>query len=438
TLTMAVLGFAAYQLSLIPAASLLRLVPEMILFAGLGWLGSRYVVTLRKSSGQALGTSAQIATLLILPFGPALLSIAAAKLVALLFTRAASRRGTPRAIMLNLGGVALANGAAGGAYALMHGPDFMFAGHRPLVLLSVPVLVVMVTVFVFVNVSVVAGVNTAMHSERFDRILWQTAQGNLGGEVALVVVGIILAVIWRVNPVASLLVIVPMVISIRSFEQLVRLGDETVESVKKMARLLDLRDTGTSDHSQRLAETCGRLAKKMGMTPEHVADIVLGAQVHDIGKVGVHNDLLLKPGPLTDDERDVMQQHPASGADVLESFSAFRDIVPMVRHHHERWDGTGYPDGLAGAAIPIGARILTVVDAFDAMVSDRPYRKGLPVEEAVSRLRDATGTQFDPEVSETFIDMIIEDGIYTPVENAQRPSELRIVGGVKATGTAGG
>jgi len=109
-----------------------------------------------------------------------------------------------------------------------------------------------------------------------------------------------------------------------------------------------------------------------------------------------------------------MQEHPAIGANILSSYSAFQASVPIVRHHHERWDGNGYPDGLKGEEIPLGSRIITVTDSFDAMTSDRPYRKGMSPAAAVERLKDGMGSQFDPRLCATFIQLLIEEGVYTP------------------------
>jgi HD-GYP domain-containing protein (c-di-GMP phosphodiesterase class II) len=133
---------------------------------------------------------------------------------------------------------------------------------------------------------------------------------------------------------------------------------------------------------------------------------------------------LLKDGPLTPEERAIMEEHPIIGADILSSYSAFEKSVAFVRHHHERWDGKGYPDGIKGEQIPIGSRIISVVDAYDAMTSDRPYRRGMPPAQAVERLKAGMGSQFDPQVCATWIQILIEDGVYTPEEQAHH---LRLV-----------
>jgi len=136
----------------------------------------------------------------------------------------------------------------------------------------------------------------------------------------------------------------------------------------------------------------------------------IGGYLHDIGKIGIADAILLKPGRLTDEEMTEMRRHSEIGAAILEVHEAMADIAQMVRHHHERWDGLGYPDRLAGNAIPLGGRIIAVADAFSAMTSDRIYRAALPIERAWAELRAHRGTQFDPEIVDAFERVVDEEG----------------------------
>jgi HD-GYP domain-containing protein (c-di-GMP phosphodiesterase class II) len=140
----------------------------------------------------------------------------------------------------------------------------------------------------------------------------------------------------------------------------------------------------------------------------------LGALFHDIGKIGIPSEILRKPGPLTDEEFAIVKEHPELGERILAPIDRLADVRPIVRACHERWDGLGYPDGRAGTDIPIEARIVLVCDAFHAMTTDRPYRRRLSTEEAVSRLVEASGTQFDPHVVDTFI-RLYESGDVLPL-----------------------
>jgi HD-GYP domain-containing protein (c-di-GMP phosphodiesterase class II) len=158
-----------------------------------------------------------------------------------------------------------------------------------------------------------------------------------------------------------------------------------------------------------VAELSQRLALRLGLSREQVDEITLAARVHDLGKVGIPNQILLKNGKLTAEEMAVMQKHPRIGIEVLQKYQNFRSVLPIVLHHHERYDGKGYPDGLKGDAIPIGAQVVAHADAYDAMTSDRPYRKGLRRDVAVQRVSEASGTQFNPIVAGVFVAMMHEE-----------------------------
>ncbi len=171
-------------------------------------------------------------------------------------------------------------------------------------------------------------------------------------------------------------------------------------------QLLDLKDLNTGVHSTRLAEWAMRVGQELGIPEESLQELEMAAVVHDIGKIGVPDAILNKPGKLTDDEKAVMNKHPEFGWGVLRLFPALTQTSLITLHHHESFDGRGYPGNLRGSEIPLGARIVTVIDSFDAMVSDRPYRKGLPSEEAKRRLVESSGTQFDPAVVKCFLKIV--------------------------------
>lgn len=168
-------------------------------------------------------------------------------------------------------------------------------------------------------------------------------------------------------------------------------------------QLLDLKDLNTGYHSTRLAEWSVRVAQELGLEESRFADIEVTALLHDIGKIGVPDSILKKPAKLTEEEYELMKKHPEYGWAIVRLFPGFEHISHFVLHHHESYDGKGYPAGLRGSEIPLGARIIAVIDSFDAMVSSRPYRRGLPVEEALRRLLAASGTQFDPQVIQCFV-----------------------------------
>lgn len=165
---------------------------------------------------------------------------------------------------------------------------------------------------------------------------------------------------------------------------------------------LDLRDTETQGHSRRVALYSRRLALELGVGKAELIDIERGALLHDIGKIGVSDRILLKPGKLTDEEWVEMKKHAEHGYKILENIPFLGNARQVVRQHHERFDGRGYPQGIRGKEIILGARIFAIIDTYDAMTSDRPYRKGLPHEVAKEEIQKNTGSQFDPEVVEAW------------------------------------
>lgn len=186
----------------------------------------------------------------------------------------------------------------------------------------------------------------------------------------------------------------------RSFPDVPEAADTTVAALLEAA---SIRDSGLAEHMKSVRNLSRMIGSEMGLEKRDMETLSLGAMLHDIGKIGVPDGVLKKPGKLTNEEFDLIKHHTVMGAGVVSQIPHLSEIVPIVRHHHERQDGRGYPDGLAGKNIPLHARIVFVADAYDSMVQDRPYRKGLSHEEAVEEIRRNAGTQFDPEIAGVFL-----------------------------------
>ena len=176
-----------------------------------------------------------------------------------------------------------------------------------------------------------------------------------------------------------------------------------LDSVKVLTEAIDAKDPYTRGHSDRVRRMSLAIAKTMDFTEERMESLEYGALLHDIGKIGIKDEVLQKGGPLNSDEYQYIQEHPLIGVKIIEGIEFFKDKVPMIRHHHEHFDGTGYPDGLVGEAIPLEARIIAVPDAFDAMTSLRPHRKAMPLEDVLSELEQCEGKQFDPLILDIFL-----------------------------------
>jgi HD-GYP domain-containing protein (c-di-GMP phosphodiesterase class II) len=176
-----------------------------------------------------------------------------------------------------------------------------------------------------------------------------------------------------------------------------------VGTAAALAAALEAKDDYTADHAQSIADLAVEVGRELRLDGDALRDLRYGAIFHDIGKIAVPDAILHKPGKLTAAEFDVVKRHPVAGEQILAPVPFLAAVRRIVRHDHERWDGSGYPDGLRGAEIPIGARIVFVVDAYHAMVSDRPYREGMPEAEARLQLRAGAGGQFDPDAVEAFL-----------------------------------
>jgi HD-GYP domain-containing protein (c-di-GMP phosphodiesterase class II) len=178
-----------------------------------------------------------------------------------------------------------------------------------------------------------------------------------------------------------------------------------LSTVKSLASAIDAKDEYTRHHSTRVTDFTLRIAAKMGLSEKELGDLELAAILHDVGKIGVPESILNKPGKLTDEEFRLIKEHPARGENILSPVIELKEIARVVRSHHERYDGTGYPDKLKGHEIPLGARIMAIADTYDSITSERPYRKAASHRYAVKEIIGCSGTQFDPEVVENFLEI---------------------------------
>jgi HD-GYP domain-containing protein (c-di-GMP phosphodiesterase class II) len=203
-----------------------------------------------------------------------------------------------------------------------------------------------------------------------------------------------------------------------------RLADETfTQTMTGISTIVDRRDVYTAGHSKRVSEYAVKLATRMKLKASQVKTIGDAALLHDIGKIGIPDAVLLKPANLDKQEREIIGQHPVIGSTILSGIEAMCEIVPCILHHHERWDGRGYPHKIAGEAIPLGARVIAVADTYDAMTTDRPYRRALTPEKARDELLRGAGVQWDATCVQTFV-QLIDEGAVPPPRPAASPEEL--------------
>lgn len=179
-----------------------------------------------------------------------------------------------------------------------------------------------------------------------------------------------------------------------------------LESIEVLRHTVEAKDVYTRGHSDRVAEFSVLIGKKLGLPDKDLKTLQLGGLFHDVGKIGVPDSILLKDSKLTQDEYSEIKNHPLIGVHILSNATIFQDLIPIVKHHHERYDGTGYPSKLSGENIPYLARITAIADTFDAMTSKRTYRDALPIDMVISEIQKCSGTQFDPDIANIFLDIL--------------------------------
>ena len=235
-------------------------------------------------------------------------------------------------------------------------------------------------------------------------VVMVTALGQIADRVRGLEVGaddFIVKPIERVELVAR-------VRSLLRVKQLYDRLDDAQRTIFSLARAVEAKDSALESHTERVGMNARRLGEALGLGEDTLDDLLWGGVIHDIGKIGIPDSILLKPGPLTVDEFEIMKQHVFIGEEIARPLRSAHDLLPIIRNHHERIDGTGYPDGLAGEDIPLGARIVAICDAFDAMISDRPYRKGLTHANAMATLVAGAGTQWDGQLVAIFQTLVSE------------------------------
>jgi putative two-component system response regulator len=184
--------------------------------------------------------------------------------------------------------------------------------------------------------------------------------------------------------------------------------EHTENVIFMLAQAVEAKDPYTEGHLQRISAYAEQLALACGLSAEEVRAVRYGGLLHDIGKIGISDVILLKPGPLSEAEWTEMRRHPEIGARIVGQMRFAPEVVPIIEYHHERWDGSGYPHGLDRETIPLGARIIAIVDAYDTMMTTRPYRRARSLEQALAQLRAGHGSQFDPAVLEVFVGLLVD------------------------------
>lgn len=285
------------------------------------------------------------------------------------------------------------------------------------------VITAVILLFYSINVFLLNGYLAIINRRPFGYVWLSQDLDFLLPYISLEVVGVLFALAWETTPVIIPLLIVPAFTTYLAFETIQRLQSQTQDAMIAMADAIDARDPYTAMHSKRVTELAVQIAEVQGLKTRDIDRIELAARIHDVGKIGISDSILNKPGKLDEAEWELMRQHPVIGEQLLASYRQFRHESAIVRSHHERWDGKGYPDQTRGHDIPIGARIIGVADAFDAMTSNRPYRAALSTHHATEEIRKQALTQFDPQVVASFLQVMEEMNKVRPISTATEEEE---------------
>lgn len=262
-------------------------------------------------------------------------------------------------------------------------------------------------VYMVLNVTFVSFALGALFHKSAWSIWVNNFRWSVPNSLALIPLGFLLALLYKNWGVMGLfLLFVPLLASRHAFQLYVDMRENYLNTVEALVQALEAKDTYTSGHSERVGKLVVAMAEEIKMSEDKIQSLKYAAVLHDVGKIGVSEIILNKEGKLQDSEWESIRSHPVIGQTIIKGIKFFYDIGNVVRHHHERYDGKGYPDGIEGKEIPLEARIIAVADTYDAITSDRSYRKGSTHDEALKELRRVAGTQLDPELVDIFCKVV--------------------------------
>ena len=337
---------------------------------------------------------------LILVYGPALAMLITA--LGALIGEIIGRKVSWYKIIFNTSQYALTAGIAGIAYQQaggVVGAQNIFRFILPATICALTYCIVNITLFVMV-VSFAQNVRITT--------IWRTSiKETVPSYIAEAPMGFLMAIVYvEVGIVGILLFFLPLLLARRSFELYTKMRKVYLDTIRALAAAIDAKDPYTKGHSERVAGTSVALAQELDLSDKDIENIEYTALLHDIGKIGIADNILGKNSSLTDKEFDKIKEHTIMGAKIIEPVDFLKNSYEAIYHHHERYNGDGYPDGIKEKDIPLSARIIAVADAYDAMGSDRPYRKKLSKDKILKELKDQAGKQFDPEIVKALISVL--------------------------------
>ncbi len=406
--TFIVLGFLLFAW-LVRAFPLQRF-PEVLLFTFLIVIADSAQITLPRG-GASIYASSPFDLAAIVLLGPAAAVLVEA--IASFFTEVIVQRRAAMKYAFNVPLLIATVGVAGVTYWAF--PESWRSLESPRFLLPLSVSAV---VYYLVNTTAVSLVIALRAAKSVFHIWKQNYMWTFFHIFAFIPIGAIIALVYTAfGRWTLLLFLVPVFLARYSFKLYIEMKEAHINTVAALTSAIDANDPYTHGHSYRVSRYALRVGRALGLPARDLEILEYGALLHDIGKIAIKHDILLKKERLTDQEFLSLKQHPTVGADIVENLKFLREAAVLVRYHHEQPNGRGYPEGLRGNDIPLGARIILVCDAFDAMTSDRPYRKGLPVETVVAQFEKFRGEQFDAEIVTIALDLIRRGEFPVIVEN---------------------
>ncbi|TGE39519.1 HD-GYP domain-containing protein [Desulfosporosinus fructosivorans] len=379
----------------------MALLIQLLIFAFLGITSESLPVALPKGGYVTVSYAIFLSSLILFPLGVTLTAMALAGLF--VFGKAGSEQPLFKRVF-NASQFVLSLAIAHEVMNFINPSSFRFDW------LSLLLYLIVASVFLVINITIVSVALGMMFGKSPSAIWVSNIRWSVPNFMALVPLGFLLALIYNnYGPMGLLLLFIPLLISRHAFQLYIDMRENYLSTVEALVQALEAKDTYTSGHSARVGKLAVAIAEEIKMSEEKIQSLKYAAVLHDVGKIGVSELILNKEGKLLDSEWESIRSHPVIGQTIIKGIKFMFDIGEVVRHHHERYDGKGYPDGIKGEEIPLESRIIAVADTYDAITTDRSYRKGSTHDEAIVELKRVAGSQLDPEIVGIFCKVVTSE-----------------------------
>jgi len=379
----------------------ITLLVQLLIFAFLGISSESLPVALPKGGYVTVSYAIFLSSLILFPLGVTLTAMALAGLIIV------GKAGLEQPLfkrVFNASQYVLSLTLAHGVMNFINPTSFQFDWK------SLMLYLIVASAFLVINITIVS-IALGMMFNKSPWTIWiSNIRWSVPNFMALVPLGFLLALIYHnYGPLGLSLLFIPLLVSRHAFQLYIDMKENYLNTVEALVQALEAKDTYTSGHSARVGKLAVIMAEEIKMSEDRIESLKYAAVLHDVGKIGVSETILNKEGKLLDSEWEAIRSHPVIGQTIIKSIKFLFDIGEVVRHHHERYDGKGYPDGIKGIEIPLESRIIAVADTYDAITSDRSYRKGSTHDEAITELKKVSGSQLDPELVEIFCKVVTNE-----------------------------